>query len=53
MILSKEKKPLTKEEIIKDVLGQRFVKVNTILINLNDFPRTSDGKYTAEKAILG
>jgi len=55
MILKEEKRPLTKEEIIKKVLKQRVVKVNTILINLNYFPRTPDGKYKygGEKPILG
>ncbi|MBZ9569812.1 hypothetical protein KJA16_02735 [Patescibacteria group bacterium] len=55
MILKEEKRPLTKEEIIERVLKQRVVKVNTILINLNYFPRTPDGKYKygGEKPILG
>lgn len=42
--------PLKKEEIIKQVKEARFVKDNTILVNLNDsryFKRTKDGRYTA------
>lgn len=54
MILKEEKRSLTKEEIIEKVLKQRIVKVNTILINLNYFPKTSNGKYRyGEKPILG
>ena len=46
----KEKGPLKKEEIIKHVKTARFVKDNTILVNLNDsryFKRMKDGRYTA------
>ncbi len=42
--------PLKKEEIIKHVRKARFVKDNTILVNLNDpryFKRQKDGHYTA------
>ncbi|MBZ9578380.1 hypothetical protein KJA14_00850 [Patescibacteria group bacterium] len=57
MILKEEKRPLTKEEIIERVLKQRVIKVNTILINLNHFPRTPNGKYKyggrGEQPILG
>ncbi len=45
-----EKGPLKKEEIIKHVKVARFVKDNTILVNLNDsryFKRMKDGRYTA------
>ena len=45
-----EKGPLKKEEIIKHVKIARFVKDNTILVNLNDsryFKRMKDGRYTA------
>lgn len=44
-----EKGPLKKEEIIKHVKIARFVKDNTILVNLNDsryFKRMKDGRYT-------
>lgn len=56
MILQEGRKPLTKEEIIDRVLRQRIVKVNTILLNLNNFPRTADGKYRfpgGKKPVLG
>lgn len=39
---------LTKDEIIKGVLGQRLVKDNTILLNLHNkkhFLRNADGRY--------
>jgi hypothetical protein len=42
--------PLKKEEIIAQVRKARFVKDNTILVNLNDprhFKRLKDGRYTA------
>ncbi len=42
--------PLKKEEIIKHVKKARFVKDNTILVNLNDsryFKRLKDGRYAA------
>lgn len=41
--------PLSKEEIIKSVMRERYVKENTILINLQNskhFRRNSDGNYT-------
>ena len=40
--------PLTKDEIIDKVLKERYVKENTILVNLQNpkfFKRTADGKY--------
>lgn len=46
-ILKKEG-PLTREEIINKVRNERYVKDNTILVNLQDskyFKRDSDGKY--------
>ena len=42
--------PLKKDDIIKHVKKARFVKDNTILVNLNDsryFKRLKDGRYTA------
>ena len=42
--------PLKKEDIIKQVKKARFVKDNTILVNLNDpkhFKRLKDGRYAA------
>lgn len=44
------KGPMKKEEIIKHVKHARFVKDNTILVNLNDsryFKRLKDGRYSA------
>ena len=41
-------KPLAKEEIVKSVLERRFVKENTILLNLQNrtlFSKNPDGKY--------
>lgn len=46
-ILKKEG-PLTKKEIIDRVLKERYVKENTIFVNLQDsklFKRTKEGKY--------
>ncbi len=40
--------PLTKDEIIKKVLKERYVKENTIMVNLQNpkfFKRLKDGKY--------
>lgn len=45
-----QKKPLTKDEVIAEVKKSRYVKDNTILVNLNDrryFKRLKDGKYQA------
>lgn len=42
--------PMKKDEIIKQVKKARFVKDNTILVNLNDpryFKRLKDGRYSA------
>ncbi|MBU6388307.1 hypothetical protein KGQ72_00275 [Patescibacteria group bacterium] len=42
--------PMKKDEIIKQVKRARFVKDNTILVNLNDpryFKRLKDGRYAA------
>ncbi len=47
-ILYNEKRPLTKEEIMKKVLEKRIVKPNTILLNLGDkeyFFKDSQGRY--------
>lgn len=46
-------RPLSKEEILEKVLQQRFVKKDTILLNLNNkkhFFRTPEGKYIIQKA---
>jgi hypothetical protein len=47
-ILSKEG-PLTKEEVVDRVLKERFLKKNTILVNLQNptyFTKLEDGRYT-------
>jgi len=51
--LQDSKKPLSKQEILQKVLDQRFVKENTVLLNLqnkNYFLRDSQGKYTITEA---
>lgn len=48
-ILKENNKPMTREEILQAVLGQRQVKPTTILLNLQRSPKTKkleDGKYT-------
>lgn len=40
--------PLTKEEVVKNVLRERYIKENTILVNLQNnqyFRRNKDGRY--------
>jgi len=52
-ILKGAKKPLSKEEILEKVLKQRFIKTNTILLNLNNkkyFSKNLRGKYILSKA---
>ncbi|MBI2096813.1 MAG: hypothetical protein HYT40_01500 [Candidatus Sungbacteria bacterium] len=47
-ILKDAKGPLPKEEMVKRVLEKRFVKANTILLNLQNrslFQKTPEGKY--------
>lgn len=47
-ILKESSKPLTKEEIFKAISGQRIVKPNTVVLNLqnkNLFKRTNDGRF--------
>jgi len=47
-ILKETKKPLSKEEILEKVLKQRFVKKNTVLLNLSNkkyFSKTPEGLY--------
>jgi hypothetical protein len=42
--------PLTKEEVVDKVMKERYVKENTIVVNLQNpkyFKRERDGKYTA------
>lgn len=47
----KEAGPLTKDEIIDRVLKERYVKPNTVVVNLQDdmFAKNKDGKYTLVK----
>jgi len=47
-ILQKKQEPMTQEDVVKEVLGQRFVAKNTVLINLNNkkyFQKDTEGKY--------
>jgi hypothetical protein len=49
----KSSTPLSKEEVVNKVLGQRMVKESTVLLNLqnkNLFTRDGDGKYTIREA---
>lgn len=44
--------PLTKEEVVDRVLKERFLKKNTILVNLQNpkyFTKQSDGRYSVAK----
>jgi hypothetical protein len=52
-VLKKTAKPMDKQEILREVLKQRMVKENTVLLNLNNkkyFLRTPEGKYTIQKS---
>ncbi|OGZ27115.1 MAG: hypothetical protein A2365_00395 [Candidatus Nealsonbacteria bacterium RIFOXYB1_FULL_40_15] len=52
-ILKDAKNPLTKEEIAEKVLAQRFVKENTIALNLQDksfFVKDEEGRYNVREA---
>ncbi len=47
-ILREARNPLTKEEVLGEVLKQRLIKRNTILLNLGNkeyFLRNSEGRY--------
>ena len=47
--LLKKEGALTKKDIIDRVLKERYVKENTVFVNLQDtkmFKRTKDGKYS-------
>lgn len=49
----KGKAPMTKEEILKKVKEERWVKDNTVYVNLQNtakFSRTKDGKYSLKSA---
>jgi len=52
-ILRKSKRPLSRDEILQEVLKQRLVRENTVLLNLADknyFIRTDEGHYTIREA---
>lgn len=52
-ILKENKKPLSRQEIVKQVLSQRLVKESTVLANLQDkkcFLRDLQGRYTVKKS---
>ena len=51
-VLKEAKKPLTQEEIIKEVQKRRIVKTNTIILNLNNkklFKKLPDKRYTLQE----
>jgi len=51
-VLKETREPLTKQEVIAAVSKQRFVKENTILLNLSNkkyFMRTPEGKYVIKE----
>ena len=52
-ILKQSKRPLTKDEVCEKVQEQRFVKENTVLLNLQDknlFARDEKGRYNVREA---
>jgi len=52
-VIAQANAPLAKEEIVEKVMGQRMVKANTILLNLqnkNYFVKNSEGKYIIREA---
>jgi hypothetical protein len=52
-VLKEVNKPLAKEEVVQKVLKERFVKKNTVLLNLNDknyFLRDDQGRYKIKEA---
>ena len=47
-VMKQAKKPMPKDEIVKKVLDKRFVKENTVVLNLQNksvFKKTQDGNY--------
>jgi hypothetical protein len=51
-VLKTSAKPLDKDEVLQKVLKQRYVKANTVLLNLQNrkhFQKTSEGKYTVRE----
>jgi len=52
-VLKTSKKPMARDGVIEKVLKQRYVKPNTVLLNLQNkkyFVRTKEGKYTTREA---
>lgn len=52
-VLRENGRPMTKEELLAEVLKRRFVKENTVLLNLQHrsfFVRTDEGKYAVKTA---
>jgi len=52
-ILRESKRPLSKEEVLEKTLRQRFVKANTVLLNLSNrknFLKTSEGRYKIQES---
>ena len=52
-ILKESKKPLSKKEVLEKVLEQRFVKENTVALNLQDrdcFIKDTKGRYRVREA---
>jgi len=52
-VLKESTNPLAKEEIVEKVLTQRFVKENTVLLNLKNkkyFSKNQEGKYILREA---
>ena len=52
-ILKNSSKPLSRQEIVTKVLAARFVKENTIFLNLQDqklFKKLDNGTYTVKEA---
>jgi len=42
----KNKGPMGKDDLVKAVLAERFVKPSTVVLNLNSFKKNEEGKYT-------
>lgn len=52
-VLRENGRPMTKDELLAEVLKRRFVKENTVLLNLQHrsfFVRTGEGKYAVKAA---
>ncbi len=52
-VLKEKQQPAHQDDIVKEVLAQRFVAKNTVLINLNNkkyFNKGTDGKYFIREA---